>query len=105
MKKLQENQQVKEMPPKVITVKLKEAQEDESEEPHKPIPMPLKQAEENGSTESDHSEILQEAVLAGISGLCEGIDSYRPPDRKDSRFNKYLKDDSKSKRVKLIIKR
>ena len=80
----------------------KKAQEDEDQ--HKPIPMPLKQAEENGSTESDHSEILWGIILGAISGLCEGIGSYRPSGSKISRSNKYL-NDRKPERVNLIIKR
>jgi len=109
IKKVQEEQQVVDSIPRLIKVELKEAQESEiqkSENQRKPILMPLKQAEdEENESIADHSEILQEAVLAGISGLCEGIDSYRPPDRKAPRFNKYLKDDRKPKRVNLVIRR
>jgi len=103
LKKTQEDQQVIDSIPRLVKVELKEAQvhqkaqEDEIQT--------LEQSEENESTESDHSEILQEAVLAMILGLCEGIGSYRPPDRKGPRFNKYLKDDHKRELVTLVIRK
>ena len=86
LKKLQEEQQLIDSIPRLIRVKLKEAQthqkaqEDEiqkSEDQHKPIPVSLEQAEEYESTESDSSEILEGILLGGILGLCEGIDRYR----------------------------
>lgn len=91
-KKVQDNQQLREMQPRLVKVELKEAQV--HQEAQDDETQTLKQAEKTESTDSNFSEILVIAASA-ILGLCEGIDSYRPPYSKSDRFNKYLKDTRK----------
>lgn len=123
IKKVQEEQQVKEIHPTVIDETMDKNgfnKQTGEEKPQKAeesstdqTSIPAKQVEENETIASDHSESIVGIVLAGILGLCEGIDSYRPPGSKGSmnqsengrRFNKYLKDDRKPERVNLILKR
>lgn len=103
IQKVQDNQQVREMQPRLVKVELKEAQDHQEAQDDKI--QTLEPAEENESI-ADSSWFLK-ILFSGILGFCKGIESYHPSNGKGSmnKFDNYLKNDSKPKRVNLVLKK